>query len=264
MNIALVFAGGVGKRLNRQENSLPKQFLQINGKPIIVHTLEIFQRHPAIDKIYISIHPSYLKYMNQLVSYYHLTKTAGIVKGGKTGQDSIYNALKLAAKENPATSLVLVHDGVRPNITSKVIDDNLVQATKYGNAITCTACQETVLVSKNYPHPSLVPPRRETFLAQAPQTFRLKELLNAHEKMRKTNPDYTDIVDSFSLFNALGKKTYLVEGNRGNIKITTVEDLYLLRAMLRLQEDILAFSGGKANKVSLGQTPSIDLSVKLS
>lgn len=245
MNIALIFAGGVGKRLNSQENSLPKQFLQINGKPIIVHTLEIFQQHPAIDKIYIAIHPSYLEYMQQLVSYYHLDKTAGIVKGGNTGQDSIYNALKLLAQENPPSSLVLVHDGVRPNITHKVIDDNLAQAEKYGNAITCTACQETVLVSQDFPVPSQVPPRRQTFLAQAPQTFRVEELLCAHEEMRKMNPAYTDIVDSFSLFNALGKKTYLVEGNRGNIKITTIEDLYLLRAMIRLQEDILAFSGEK-------------------
>lgn len=245
MNIALIFAGGVGKRLNSQETALPKQFLQINQKPIIVHTLEIFQRHPAIDKIYIAIHPSYLEYMQQLVEYYHLTKTAGIVKGGNTGQDSIYNALKLAISENPADSLVLVHDGVRPNITAKVIDDNLLQATKHGNAITCTACQETVLVSQEFPIPSEVPPRRQSFLAQAPQTFHLGELIEAHEKTRLSNPSYTDIVDSFSLFNSLGKKTYLVEGNRGNIKITTIEDLYLLRAMIRLQEDILAFSGEK-------------------
>lgn len=245
MNIAVVFAGGVGKRLNSQETALPKQFLQINQKPIIVHTLEIFQQHSAIDKIYIAIHPSYLEYMQQLVDYYHLTKTAGIVKGGSTGQDSIYNALKLAISENSSDSLVLVHDGVRPNITANVIDDNLLQAAKNGNAITCTACQETVLVSQEFPIPSEVPPRRQTFLAQAPQTFHLGELLEAHEQMRKSNPAYTDIVDSFSLFNALGKKTYLVEGNRGNIKITTIEDLYLLRAMIRLQEDILAFSGEK-------------------
>lgn len=101
MNIAIIFAGGLGQRLNNGENSTPKQFLKINDKPIIIRTLELFQTHKDIDKIYISIHPDYYEYMQELVKYYYITKTAGIVNGGKTGQESIYNALKLAQKENP-------------------------------------------------------------------------------------------------------------------------------------------------------------------
>ena len=100
-NIAIIFAGGTGQRLNNGENSIPKQFLKINEKPIIIHTLELFQNHPSIDKIYIAIHPDYYEYMQKLVKHYYITKTAGIVKGGATGQDSIYNALKLAQSENP-------------------------------------------------------------------------------------------------------------------------------------------------------------------
>ena len=241
MNIAIIFAGGIGQRLNNGENSTPKQFLKINDKPIIIRTLELFQTHKDIDKIYISIHPDYYEYMQELVKYYYITKTAGIVNGGKTGQESIYNALKLAQKENPQDSIVLIHDGVRPNITEEVITKNIECTKKNGNAITCTSCFETILISENGINPEHVPYRKETYAAQAPQTFHLGEVIEAHEITRKTNPNYTDIVDTCTLYKTLNKKTFMVKGNRGNIKITTIEDLYILRALIRYKEDLEAF-----------------------
>lgn len=241
MNIAIIFAGGIGQRLNNGENSTPKQFLKINDKPIIIRTLELFQTHKDIDKIYISIHPDYYEYMQKLVKYYYITKTAGIVNGGKTGQESIYNALKLAQKENPQDSIVLIHDGVRPNITEEVITKNIECTKKNGNAITCTSCFETILISDNGINPEHVPYRKDTYAAQAPQTFHLGEVIEAHEITRKTNPNYTDIVDTCTLYKTLNKKTFMVKGNRGNIKITTTEDLYILRALIRYKEDLEAF-----------------------
>lgn len=241
MNIAIIFAGGLGQRLNNGENSTPKQFLKINDKPIIIRTLELFQTHKNIDKIYISIHPDYYEYMQELVKYYYITKTAGIVNGGKTGQESIYNALKLAQKENPQDSIVLIHDGVRPNITEEVITKNIECTKKNGNAITCTSCFETILISDNGINPEHVPYRKDTYAAQAPQTFHLGEVIEAHEITRKTNPNYTDIVDTCTLYKTLNKKTFMVKGNRGNIKITTIEDLYILRALIRYKEDLEAF-----------------------
>lgn len=241
MNIAIIFAGGIGQRLNNGENSTPKQFLKINDKPIIIRTLELFQTHKDIDKIYISIHPDYYEYMQELVKYYYITKTAGIVNGGKTGQESIYNALKLAQKENPQDSIVLIHDGVRPNITEEVITKNIECTKKNGNAITCTSCFETILISDNGINPEHVPYRKDTYAAQAPQTFHLGEVIEAHEITRKTNPNYTDIVDTCTLYKTLNKKTFMVKGNRGNIKITTIEDLYILRALIRYKEDLEAF-----------------------
>lgn len=240
-NIAIIFAGGTGQRLNNGENSIPKQFLKINEKPIIIHTLELFQNHHSIDKIYIAIHPDYYEYMQKLVKHYYITKTAGIVKGGATGQDSIYNALKLAQSENPEDSIVLIHDGVRPNITEDVITKNIECAKKNGNAITCTSCFETILVSENGKNPQHVPYRKHTYSAQAPQSFHLGEIVQAHESTRKVNPNYTDIVDSCTLFKTLNKPTYMIFGNRGNIKITTIEDLYILRAFIRYKEDLEAF-----------------------
>lgn len=241
MNIAIIFAGGVGQRLNNGENSTPKQFLKINDKPIIIRTLELFQTHKNIDKIYISIHPDYYEYMQELVKYYYITKTVGIVNGGKTGQESIYNALKLAQKESPQDSIVLIHDGVRPNITEEVITKNIECTKKNGNAITCTSCFETILISENGINPEHVPYRKDTYAAQAPQTFHLGEVIEAHEITRKTNPNYTDIVDTCTLYKTLNKKTFMVKGNRGNIKITTIEDLYILRALIRYKEDLEAF-----------------------
>lgn len=241
MNIAIIFAGGIGQRLATEGNSTPKQFLKINNKPIIIHTLELFQGHKEIDKIYIAIHPDYYDYMHELVKHFYITKTVGIVKGGATGQDSIYNALKAASKDNPEDSIVLVHDGVRPNITAEVISENIKCAKENGNAITCTSCHETILVSQSGINPEHVPYRKDTYAAQAPQTFRLGELLKAHEATRLINPNYTDIVDSCTLFKTLDLPTFMVKGNRGNIKITTIEDLYILRALIRFKEDLEAF-----------------------
>lgn len=144
-----IFAGGVGQRLCSGENSIPKQFLKINDKPIIIHTLELFQKHNLVDKIYISIHPDYYNYMEELVRYHYLDKVCGIVKGGTTGQDSIYNALLMARAENPDDSIVLIHDGVRPNITKEVITKCIECAKEKGNAITCTSCFETILISED-------------------------------------------------------------------------------------------------------------------
>lgn len=240
MNIAIIFAGGTGQRLKSGQDSTPKQFLKIHNKPIIIHTLELFQEHPRIDKIYIAIHPDYYDYMGELVKHYYITKTAGIVNGGATGQESIYNALKLAQSQNPDDSIVLIHDGVRPNITPEVITQNIACATKNGNAITSTSCFETILISENGVNPKHVPYRKHTYSAQAPQSFRLGEIIQAHEQTRKTNPNYTDIVDSCTLYKTLGKETFMIKGNRGNIKITTIEDLYILRALIRYREDLEA------------------------
>ena len=250
-NIAIIFAGGVGKRLNNGESSIPKQFLKINDKPIIIHTLELFQKHELIDKIYIAIHSDYYDYMNELVQYYYLTKVSGVVKGGATGQESIYNALKLAQSENSDNSIVLIHDGVRPNITPEVIAECIKCTEINGNAITCTSCHETILISENHKNPKYVPFRKDTFSAQAPQSFRLGEIVEAHEIIRKTNPNYDNIVDSCTLYKTLDRPTYMIEGNRGNIKITTLVDLYILRALIRFNEDLEAFSAEGVNHANV-------------
>ena len=232
MNIAIIFAGGTGQRC-KTGNNIPKQFVEVLGKPIIIHTLDIFQNHPQIDKIYIAIHPDYIDFMQNLVNKHDITKVCGITKGGATGQESIFNALSLAIKENETTDTVLIHDGVRPILDDEVISKNIESVKKHGNAITCTNCHETILVSINGLTPVHVPFRNNTYTAQAPQSFRLGEIFDAHLSLQENRQDpYENMIDSCTIYDYLGLKTYMVQGNRGNIKITTQEDLHILKALI--------------------------------
>jgi 2-C-methyl-D-erythritol 4-phosphate cytidylyltransferase len=243
-NLAIIFAGGSGARMG---SGLPKQFIEVNGKPIIIHTLDIFEDHPDIDEIYIACKEDYIAKLQKMVKRFMISKVVTIVPGGATGQDSIYNALCAAAENNEGDSIVLIHDGVRPCITREVIDENLSCVKEYGSAVTCTSMYETPIVSENGRYVEEVPPRSKFYTAQAPQCFRLKAVMQAHKEMRAKDPAYTGVVDTCTLMRMLGQKVAIVEGPRGNIKVTTPEDLYTFRAMIqyRESEQIFGFSRGE-------------------
>ena len=246
MNIAIIFAGGSGVRMGA---GVPKQFLEINGKPIIIHTLQLFQYHKMIDKIYVSILKDYVDYMKELVDDYHLSKVVSVIPGGETAQDSIYNALKKAESENPDDSVVLLHDGVRPFVSYDVIANNIEGVKKNGNAITCTACYETILLSKSGEQVDSVPYRKDTFAAQAPQSFILKDIIAAHDVVRARPEGYENMVDACTILKSQGIEVHMVEGNRGNIKVTTPEDVYMYRALLQYKENEQAFGLGLTNRM---------------
>lgn len=246
MNIAIIFAGGVGSRMGA---GIPKQFLEINGKPILVHTLDLFEYHNEIDKIYISTLEEYIPYVEELVKEFHISKVARVVAGGDSAQDSIYNGLKAAEEDHPGDSIVLIHDGVRPFITYETISNNINGVKEMGNAITSTACFETILISEDGGNSvDQVPYRKNTYAAQAPQSFYLKDILECHEIVRATPKRYTDLVDNCTLVKSIGKEVHMVEGNRGNIKVTTPEDVYFFRALLQYAETEQAF--GMGNKLT--------------
>lgn len=234
MNIAVIFAGGVGKRMHSKD--IPKQFLKMHGVPIIVHTINLFQDSPVIDKIVVSCVESYLDYMNSLVQKYNLTKVKSVVPGGKTGQESIYNGLKAAESVgNKEKDIVLIHDGVRPLINEKTIEDNIASVKKNGSAITSVKAKETILVVDNDGAIVKVPNRSHSRLARAPQSFYLKDILTVHEKAIFENK--YDFIDSCSMMTYYGKKLYLVDGPQENIKITTPDDFYTMRALLDAKEN---------------------------
>ena len=241
MNIAVIFAGGSGVRMGA---GIPKQFLEINGKPIIVHTLELFENHGEIDRIYVTMLADYIPYMKRLVKKFALTKVADVIPGGETGQDSIYNGLKRAAEDNDGDSVVLIHDGVRPWVSYDTISRNIAGVKENGNAITCTPCFETILMSTTGKTVETVPYRKDTYAAQAPQSFRLGEIIAAHEKVRATENRYDNLVDSCTLIKSIGIEAHMVEGNRGNIKVTTPEDVYMYRALIQYRENEQAFGIG--------------------
>jgi 2-C-methyl-D-erythritol 4-phosphate cytidylyltransferase len=246
MNIAMIFAGGTGSRMGA---GVPKQFLEINGKPVIIHTLELFQYHAMIDKIYISVLADYQDYMQVLADEFHITKVAGIVPGGETSQDSVYHLLKKASSENPADSIVLLHDGVRPYVSADVISDNIASVERYGSAITSTQSYETVVLSKDGQAVEDIPLRSQSFTAQAPQSFYLGDILAAHDQVRVSPGRYDGIVDSCTLMRHVGKPVHLVPGNRGNIKVTTPEDVYIFRGLLQYKENEQAFGFGLTNRI---------------
>lgn len=247
MNIAIIFAGGSGVRMGA---GVPKQFLEINGKPVIIHTLQLFQYHREIDKIYVSIIAAYQDYMEELVEEYRLSKVAAVLPGGETAQDSIYNALKQAESENPADSVVLIHDGVRPFISRELISDNIRCVKEKGNAITCTPCYETILISRSGTEVEDVPARKHAFSAQAPQSFRLGEIIAAHDVVRARPEKYENMVDACTIIRSQGITAHMVEGNRGNIKVTTPEDVYMFRALLQYKENEQAFGLGLTNRIA--------------
>lgn len=246
MNIAIVFAGGSGVRMG---SGIPKQFLEINGKPIIVYTLQLFQYHDRIDKIYLSVLEQYIPYMKMLIEEYHLQKVARVVPGGETAQDSIYHALKTAELENPDDSIVLIHDGVRPFVSYEVISDNIESVKKHGNGITCTPCYETIMISSDGEAVGQVPFRKETFAAQAPQSFYLKDIIAVHDIVRASNTRYENMVDACTMIRSQGMEAHMVMGNRGNIKVTTPEDVYIFRGLLQYKENEQAFGLGLTDRI---------------
>lgn len=234
MNIAVIFAGGIGSRMHSK--ALPKQFLQMHGKPIIAHTIDVFEMSEEVDAIVIACVQQWIGYLEKIVNKYNFKKIKKIVPGGITGQLSIYNGLQ-AAKEltGDTKSIVLIHDGVRPLITSITIHENIESVKKNGSAITCVKVKETVLLVDSNNRIINIPNRENSRLARAPQSFWLDDILYAHET--SLNKGLTTFIDSCSMMQYYGKSLYLVEGPEVNIKVTTPEDFYIMRAMLDAQEN---------------------------
>lgn len=240
-NIAIIFAGGSGARMGA---GLPKQFLEVNGKAIIIHTLDIFEEHHEIDEIYVACKEEYIPKLNKLIRKNYISKVVKVVPGGANGQESIYHALEAAKENNTDDAIVLIHDGVRPCITRELISENIASVQEFGSAVTCKALYETPIISKDAKNIDEVPPRNIFYTAQAPQCFYLGEVMEAHRMMRECNPEYKDVVDTCTLMKMTGKDVKLVEGPRGNIKVTTPEDLYIFRAMIQYRETEEIFGFG--------------------
>ena len=235
MNIAVIFAGGVGKRMHSKEK--PKQFLEMHGKAIIIHTLEVFEHSSEIDAIVIACVKEWIPYLQKLIDISNIKKVVTIVPGGETGQLSIYNGLCAAEKiAGTEKSIVLIHDGVRPLITTQVIHDNINSVKLHGSAITCVTVTETVMIVKADNEIDYIPNR----VARAPQSFWLDDVLRAQRTA--LNEGMNSFIDTCSLMQHYGFKMYLIDGPRENIKITTPEDFYIMRAMLDARENEQIYS----------------------
>ena len=238
MNIAAIFAGGSGIRMNTK--SRPKQFLELHGKPIIIYTLELFDNHPDIDAITVACIQSWIPFLEKQIRKFEINKVVKIVSGGATGQESIYNAL-CAAEKHALSSQgtldgvnVLIHDGVRPLITEQTITDNINKVMECGSCITCVPATETLVVRQQ--DDSLqIPSRKDSLIARAPQSFRLTDIISAHRKA--IDEGRNDFIDSCTMMSHYGYTMGIVNGPVENIKITTPTDFFVFRAMVQVHEN---------------------------
>ena len=219
---AIVLAGGRGKRMNYHKS---KQFIEIKGKPVLVYTLEKFIYNKSIDEVILVLPEDEVDYCKKEVLQKYSLKVDRIVIGGKERQDSVFNALEAMEKAN----IVLMHDGARPFISAKIIEEGIKYANIYGAAAPGVTPKDTIKI-KNEDNISVDTPDRNTLVAvQTPQCFKYDEIYQCHRKIKEENAIVTD---DTSVVERYGHKVYLYEGDYTNIKITTPEDLILAERLI--------------------------------
>lgn len=234
MNYALVIAGGAG---NRMGQDIPKQFIHVDNCPIIIHTLKCFENHPDIDGIAVVCLNGWETVLQSYANQFNVSKLKWILPGGKTGFESIHNGL-IGLKDAGVKDedLVLIHDGVRPLLSQEIISSNIAICKSYGYAITGIQCREAILLSEDGFKSEKSIPRDMLIRTQTPQTFRMKNIWEAHEEAIKVGN--INSVASCTLIAELGGRTmHIVPGSEKNIKVTTTEDIEILKALMHTSKD---------------------------
>lgn len=234
MNIALLIAGGSG---NRMGQDIPKQFMHVDGCPIMVHTMMCFQKHPDIDSIAVVCLKGWETVLRAYANQHRIDKLKWIFPGGNTGMESIHNGIYgLRDAGCNDEDLVLIHDSVRPLLSQDIISSNIAICKAYGYAITGIQCREAILESEDGFTSKVSIPRDKLIRTQTPQTFRLKNIIEIHEKAM--NIGILDSVASCTLVAEVGgTEMHIVPGSEKNIKITTVEDLEILKALMHINKE---------------------------
>ena len=231
-NIALIIAGGTG---NRMGQDIPKQFLNVYDKPVIVYTMESFQKHPNIDGIVIVCIDGWHEMVRSYAKQFSITKLVSVVSGGKTGFESIINGTKEVERLYGGDALILVHDAIRPNLSQEIITDNIRVCHEKGNAITCIPCQEAMLYSKNRESSTKSINRDELLRTQTPQTFYVKDLRKVQEDALAKGMKNTTA--SCTLMIEMRHRVYKVDGSEKNVKLTTPEDIEIFKALITSKKD---------------------------
>ena len=233
-NIALIIAGGIGQRMGQD---IPKQFINVYDKPILVYTMEAFQNHPNIDGIEIVCLDGWHEIVFAYAKQFGITKLENVVNGGINGQDSIRNGLEdIFIRHHDDNDIVLIHDAIRPMLSLDIISDNIRVCKKYGNAITVIPCTAAMLKTFDGISSEEQVPRDNLKITQTPQTFFLKDILAAHKEALEKG--ITKSVASCTMYIELGRKLYMSVGSEKNLKITTPEDIDIFKARLNAKKDI--------------------------
>lgn len=232
-NIALIIAGGVGARM---QQDIPKQFINVFDKPVIVYTLEAFQRHPQIDAIEVVCLEDWQGALKAYAKQFGIAKLENVVNGGKNGQDSIRNGVyDIATRHNSPDDIVLVHDAIRPMISEEVITDNIRVCREYGNAITVVPCTAAMLKTYDSLSTTEQVPRDNLKITQTPQAFFVQDIVAAHKEALEKG--ITNSVASCTMYIELGKKLYMSQGSEKNLKLTTTEDIEIFKSLLHSKKE---------------------------
>lgn len=231
---AVIFAGGTGERMGSET---PKQFLEVDGRAIVIHTLIHFENNSLVDDVVLVCKDSWLDYASGLIKDAGLTKVKWIVPGGRTGQLSIYAGLAKLREELDSTkdTIVLIHDGVRPLIDDATINSCIESVKRNGSAVTVAPAVETVITMDDESVIDRVVERRYCRMAKAPQAFMLEDILAVHDDA--VSKGKTDYIDSASIMTAYGHSISCVDGPVDNIKITSPMDFYTFRTIYDVKKD---------------------------
>lgn len=233
MVVALLTAAGIGSRMGQD---IPKQFIHVEGKPIIIYTMEAFQRHPSIDAIMVVTLPDWIPVVNAYAKQFNISKLRWVVPGGQTGQKSIFCGIARLAQELEGDDIVMLHDGNRCMVSEEIISNSIAVYSKCGSAVAAIPCVEAVFRSSDNGFSSSESiPREQLYRTQTPHTYSLKKVVWAHAEAKKRN--ITNTAATCTLMQMLGETVYFSKGSEENLKITTVEDLQIFKALLHTKGD---------------------------
>lgn len=233
MIVALLTAAGKGSRMGQD---IPKQFIHVENKPLIVYTMEAFQNHPSIDAIMVVTLPSWVDVLKAYAMQFNITKLKWVVAGGSTGQESIYNGILALKREISPNDIIMIHDGNRCMVSDEIISNSIATFYEYGSAVAAIPCVEAVFRSSDQGISSNVSiPRDQLYRTQTPHTYTLGKMLWAHEEAERKG--IINSAATCTLMQELGEKVYFSKGSEENLKITTVDDLMIFKALLHTKKD---------------------------
>ena len=231
-NYVILLAGGVGKRMGA---GIPKQFIEVKKKPIIIYTLESFQKNPQIEKIVIVCVKDWIDKVHNLVTEYCLNKVEWVIEGGNTGHDSIRNGVFFLKDKIGSDDFIVVHDAVRPIIPQDIINGVINVAHEKGNSAASIACHPPIVYTEDFKSGIKDVDREHVMLTASPQAFRYSLALKCYQQAEKDN--LHDTTFTSSLLIHYGERVYFAKGTTCNIKITKKEDLALFESLLSIPEE---------------------------
>ncbi len=230
MIYAEILAGGSGTRIG---NELPKQFLMLNGKPIIIYSINQFLKNERIDKIIIVCIPSYIEHLKKIIKkYVKDSSKIDIVEGGKTRDESVINGCNYILEKYGLNDndVIIIHDSVRPFVNQKIINDNIDAVLKYGAVGTAIPATDTIIESNDNKKIVNIPDRTKMFCAQSPQSFNIKKLMRLYSQLNEEEKE--KMTDSCKIFTINNEEVKLIEGDVLNIKITYNNDLDIAKSII--------------------------------